>query len=123
MTQGLLRGRRVLLVEDEYFQAREAKALLEAAGAEVVGPTAHAGDVPALLANETIDAALIDINLGKGADFDLARTLRNAQVPFLFVTGYDGSAIPPDLLEVPRIEKPADERRVVAQLTQLLSAR
>ena len=35
---GELEGRRILLVEDEYFQALDTKRCLEDAGAEVIGP-------------------------------------------------------------------------------------
>lgn len=121
MRRKTLKGQNILLVEDEYYQAIETKHLLEDAGAKVVGPTAHAGDVAALLAENAVDAALIDINLGYGADFTVARSLRDADVPFMFVTGYDAASIPDDLATVPRLEKPVAEEHVLERLAALSS--
>ncbi|MBB5696139.1 response regulator [Muricoccus pecuniae] len=43
-----LRGRRILVVEDEYFIAEEVREALERAGAEVVGPVPEVGEAMAL---------------------------------------------------------------------------
>jgi len=115
-----LEGRRILIVEDEYFQAREIAAALTNAGAEVIGPTAHAEEVPDLVASGEIDAAMLDINLGQGASFDLARSIRDRPIPFLFLTGYDVSIIPDDLRGSMRLEKPVDQRYLVEQLAGLV---
>ena len=120
MTGGKLEGRTILLVEDEFFQAREMKALLERAGARVIGPTGHADEVPALLEAEHPDAALIDINLGLGADYRTAEALKQEGVPFAFLTGYDATAIPTELHAIPRLEKPANERQLIELLTTLV---
>jgi DNA-binding response OmpR family regulator len=118
-----LAGYSVLLLEDEYFQAMESSALLERAGARVVGPAASEKDVHWLLQSQSIDTAVLDINLGRGASFEAARRLRDASVPFLFVTGYDQSVIPADLIDVPRVEKPATAGRVIAELAGIVPPR
>ncbi|MGX7951580.1 response regulator [Tsuneonella sp. HG249] len=115
-----LQGRTILLVEDEYFQARDIKDALERRGATVVGPTGRAEDVPELLEGGTIDAALLDINLGAGPDFATADYLRQEGVPFAFLTGYDEGSIPSGLGRVPRLQKPANERMLVTLLAELL---
>ena len=56
---------------------------------------------------------ILDINLGRGASFDLARALHARSVPFLFSTGYDGSVIPAEFAHVPRLEKPVDIPRLL----------
>jgi hypothetical protein len=38
MSESTLKGRRVLIVEDDYFMADELRAEFQQAGAEVVGP-------------------------------------------------------------------------------------
>ena len=115
-----LRGRTILLVEDEYFQAMDTANWLERAGARVVGPTGFAEAVPAILASQAIDAAVVDINLGTGPDYEVARSLRDREVPFLFLTGYQRPALPDDLAAVPCLEKPANERKVVQLIEELL---
>jgi len=117
-----LEGRRILIVEDEYFQAREIALALTKAGANVIGPTARADEVPDLVASNEIDAAMLDINLGEGASFEVARSIRDRRIPFLFVTGYDVSIIPDDLAGLPRLEKPVDQQNLVQQLTELVGA-
>lgn len=122
MTEQMLRGRRILLVEDEYLQAMDTKRWLEEAGAEVVGPTGYADEVPALLRGSAIDAAVVDINLGKGANYSIAAMLQRNGVPFLFLTGYDDGSVPGEMAEVPRLSKPADERKVVEVVRRLIAA-
>lgn len=66
-----------------------------------------------------IDVALLDVDLGSGSTYDLARSLRARQIPFLFLTGYDGSIIPADLAGAPAITKPAAIEHVAHELARL----
>jgi len=118
---GPLGGRRVLIVEDEYFQAREIALALAKAGAEIVGPTAHADEVPGLIAAAPVDVAMLDINLGQGPSFEVARSIRDRNIPFLFLTGYDVSVIPEDLAVPPRLEKPVDQDVLIRRLVELVA--
>lgn len=120
MIDGKLEGRRILLVEDEYFQAREIKTILEQEGAKVLGPTGRAHEVPELLATARIDAAILDINLGAGPSYTTANLLQREGIPFAFLTGYDSESIPPELLAIPRVEKPANQRVLIDLLTDLI---
>lgn len=117
---GLLDGRSILLVEDAYHLAMDAKRALEGAGAEVVGPFAE--NAEAIAALETIhpDGAVIDINLGEGPSFDLARWLKARSTPFVFFTGYDEAAIPPEFADVVRLEKPVSDARLVRAVANQL---
>ena len=109
-----LGGRRVLLVEDEYFLADDlAKALAEL-GAEVVGPVASVDDALDLIeAGERIDAAVLDLNLGGEMSTRVADALEERGVPFVFATGYDAAAIPPRHAGVPRCEKPVSPEGIL----------
>ncbi|MEE4205340.1 MAG: response regulator [Erythrobacter sp.] len=117
-----LEGRRVLIVEDEYFQAREIAQTLAKAGADIIGPTAHADEVAGLLEGNAVDVAMLDINLGDGASFDVARSIRKRDIPFLFLTGYDVSIIPEDLCGQPRLEKPVNQAYLIERLVELVGA-
>jgi DNA-binding response OmpR family regulator len=116
----LLQGKRILVLEDDYYLARDEKALLESAGAAVVGPFGSGFGRAELPDKGEVDAALVDINLGSGPSFDAARALSDQEIPFVFVTGYDAGVIPEDLSHVQRIEKPVRERHVIEALTRLL---
>jgi CheY-like chemotaxis protein len=102
-----LSGRRVLIVEDEYFVADDLGRALTQLGAEVLGPVATREEAFELLsAGERIDLAVLDINLQGESVFPVADTLLEQGVPFLFATGYDQTAIPAQYQQVLRWEKP-----------------
>src|SRR3712207_5670272 len=103
---GALAYRRVLIVEDEYFLADDMAQVLRKYGAQVVGPVPSSEKALALLAEEPVDAAILDINLKGQMVFPVADALREQGVPFVFATGYDESAVPEAYKDVPRWEKP-----------------
>jgi len=106
-------GRRILIVEDLFLVAEELSDTLQDWGCEVSGPAARVGDALALVAHETLDGALLDVNLGDERCFPIAQALRERGVPFIFLTGYDmSSAFPPEFANVPRLPKPVDLKRL-----------
>lgn len=114
-----LRGRRVLVVEDEYLLAEDVGEELERQGATVVGPVPSVRDALALLASEPAPhAAILDINLGGEMAYPVADALRARGIPFVFATGYDAEAIPETYAGVPRIEKPVLLREITAALAK-----
>jgi len=123
MTDRPLSGYRIIILEDDYYQAEDSRQTLERAGAKVIAATASVPDLPALLADGRIDVALIDINLGRGMSLDFARELGAEGIPFVFLTGYDAGMLPDDLAGRPCLSKPADTARVIAMLARLASGR
>lgn len=120
MTDRTLSDRRIVIVEDDYYQAQDCRQILERAGATIIGISATVPDLANLLAEGPIDAALIDINLGAGHSFDFARKLDAAGVRFAFLTGYDASILPDDLAGSACFSKPADGTRLIAELVRLV---
>jgi CheY-like chemotaxis protein len=119
---GPLTGRRILVVEDEYFLADDLSRHFVSLGAEIVGPIAHLDDATEVLkADAAIDGALLDINLRSEMIFPLARLLQSRQVPFVFTTGYDRRSLGPEFRDVPVWEKPLDIPRLARSLTALMS--
>ena len=109
----MLAGRRIMVVEDSFLLATELKFILEEAGAAVIGPFATSRDAQQSLQRQVPDCAVLDVNLGGGASFDLARSLRGLGAAFLFFTGYDQRAIPAEFAGGPRLEKPVDAARLL----------
>ncbi|WP_027551621.1 response regulator [Bradyrhizobium sp. Cp5.3] len=104
-----LTGRRILVVEDEYFLADDIGKTLRALGAEVAGPVGHIEDAVGILhGGGILDAAVLDVNIRNETIYRVARELRARQVPFVFTTGYDKITIEPDFQDVPLWEKPID---------------
>ena len=101
-----LAGRRVLVAEDDYLIADALCQGLEAAGAEVVGPAPDVAAALALLAEGTVDAAVLDVNLGGEMAWPAADALLARGVRFVFATGYDASVIPARYAGVTCCEKP-----------------
>ena len=122
MTNSQLAGCSVLVVEDDYYLATDAQVALTRAGATVLGPSARSDESLTLIAQHRPDCAVIDINLGGGPSFDLAEALRARSVPFLFLTGYDASVIPPEFADVERLEKPVNVSRLISSVTGLCAA-
>ena len=115
-----LTGRRILVVEDDYYLAGDTAAALRGAGAIVLGPCPNEKAALERLASETPSHAVVDLNLGGGAPrFEIARALAERGVPYLFITGYDSEAMPAGFADVPRLEKPVEFRRLVEAVSQL----
>ena len=88
MTVTTLAGFRILVVEDEYYLADEARSILSGMGAEIIGPVPTIQQANAMLLNNAqIDGALLDVNLRGELVFDLADALQARGVPFAFATG------------------------------------
>ena len=59
-----LRGLRVLVVEDEFLVAMDLELMLQALGCEVVGPIGDLARAQRAAAEERLDVALLDVNIG-----------------------------------------------------------
>jgi DNA-binding response OmpR family regulator len=111
----------VLILEDEYLLATALADLVAAAGYSVVGPAASAARAQALMNEDGIDAALLDIRLGDDErSFELAARLQALRIPFAFVTAYSPSLFPLAFTQVPCLVKPPTGEGVAALLHRLL---
>lgn len=115
-----LSDHRVLVVEDEYYQADDLARTLKDAGAEIMGPCSTEEDARTALDGQRPDAVVLDINLGSGIVFKLAETLQSRGIPFVFFTGYDQVMIPEEFAHVERLEKPVEPLRIVAAISKVL---
>lgn len=90
----LFADRRILVVEDEYLLADECRKQLEKYGATVVGPTGSVRQALDMIAEQHIDAAILDVHLGGELVFPVADLLTQRGIAFVFATAYDPSIIP-----------------------------
>src|SRR5262245_1896498 len=115
-------GRRILVVEDEYFQADDMARLLRGLGAEVIGPVGEVQDALELLdGGKPVDMALLDINLKGEMVYPAADELRSRSIPFIFTSGYDRGPIPERYRDVPLLEKPIDDGAIRRTLHRLFA--
>ena len=96
---------------------------LKEEGAEIMGPFSSHQEALRALTQRTPNCAILDVNLGQGASFELADDLRARGVPFFFFTGYDREVIPSRFADVPRLEKPVDTPRLVAAAVAVCQGR
>jgi len=117
--------RRILIVEDEGLVALQLQADLELAGHTVVGPARSLAQGLHLAEHEHIDAALLDVSLGRDMSTPIADRLLARDIPFAFATGYaDARILPEHLRGMPRLNKPyasQDVRRIVDSLTSAIA--
>ena len=114
MSKALLLNRHILLVEDEYLIAWALQDGLQRSGAHVIGPAACVEDALALLENEPVDGAILDVSLGREKVFSVAEALAARGIPFVFATGY--SDLPLKWHHIPRFEKPVEAARAALAL-------
>ena len=88
-----LKGLRVLVVEDSWHVGTATKRLLQALGADVVGPVATAADAVRLISEHAPDVAVVDINLRDGERaHGLIDRLHAQGIRVVVTSGYDRSS-------------------------------
>jgi DNA-binding response OmpR family regulator len=119
----VLKGARILVVEDEMMAASMLEMVLDEAGCVVVGPAPSVAEAFALVEDGPVDAAVLDVNLGGEPVYPLADALAARRVPFIFVTG-DG--VPgvngARYVGVPVVQKPYDDEALVKIVANQLAA-
>lgn len=118
-----LAGKRILVVEDEYWLATEIAEALKDEGAKILGPVGSLAEAQRLLESDQPDCAVLDVNLRGEMAFPIAEQLQGAEVPFAIASGYDERALPPSLADVPRLQKPFEPRALRSLLPRLIAER
>lgn len=103
---------RILVVEDEFLIAQDIRRVLAAEGYEVLGPFAGLDPALSVVARDTMDGAVLDLNLRGELVFPLADQLQARGVPILFATGYERDVLPARFREYPVLQKPFRSRRL-----------
>lgn len=79
----------MLLVEDTWIIAQSYAGLLEPLDVTIVGPAARLADAQRLLAEHSVHAALVDMNLQGEYAYELVDALLERNIPTIIVTGYE----------------------------------
>ena len=102
-----LHGRRLLVVEDELAVATSLAAALEALGSTVVGPVPSVETaLEAIDGESSIDAAIVDVNLGGVMAYAVADRLLARDIPFVFTSGYGTDALRKRYPQIGNCQKP-----------------
>lgn len=118
-----LNGKRVLLVEDEPLVAMEMESELTSLGLEVIGPAMNIEKAKRMIAENAVDIALVDANLGGRSAEEIAACLTRRGIPFAFATGYGREGLPEQFRNAALLAKPFDLGRLMEIVSDLLSRR
>ena len=93
--------------------------MLSDLGCTVVGPAARINQALAMVEAETIDVAVLDVNLNGQMSYPIADALAARGVPFLFSTGYDKDRLHDGYRTVPVLQKPYHRAELEDTLAKL----
>src|SRR5438105_1083002 len=116
----MLRGARLLILEDDIILLMELESVLGDAGALAVVACATVAEALAAAEQESLDGAVLDWRLGGETAAPVARRLARLKIPFIFYTAQSGTA---DFREWPQsivVSKPARPREIVAALRNVM---
>jgi CheY-like chemotaxis protein len=93
--------------------------VLAQVGCIVIGPTATTESALALIEQEAVDCAILDVKLVDGQVFPVADTLAARGVPFVFATAYQADALG-KYARAPHIEKVYDRDELLEAIALML---
>lgn len=100
-----IRGLRILMVEDEMLLAMSLEDTLRRLGCEVV-KASRLHKALKLAETETIDGALLDVNLNGERVYPAAAALDRRDIPYVLMTGYGNDMLDTDYRGCPTLSKP-----------------
>ena len=104
--QDLLKGKRILLVEDSPVIAPFTCDILGDLGCVVVGTAPNMAAAREMVESEDFDAALMDVRIRGDRSFAICEMLDAKGVPFVFTSGYADWQLPEKWQDQPRLQKP-----------------
>jgi CheY-like chemotaxis protein len=113
-------GRDILVVEDEEMIASVIEEMLLDLGCHQIWLAGNAKDAQAVLAQHKPHAVILDVNLGGDSGYQLAQSLVDAKIPFIFATGYGRHGLPEQWSTRPIMQKPFKMETLQAVLGAVL---
>ena len=111
---------RCMIVEDQALIGMSLEASLEEAGFQVAGVFMSNAQALQWLEGDAPDIAVLDIMIKDGTSLEIARALKRLGVPFAVYSGLPPKAdCPPELQNVPWLEKPASREILLNVLGKL----
>jgi DNA-binding response OmpR family regulator len=114
---------RVLVVEDDMMIAMLLEDMLADLGYEAVGPCARLAEAVDKARQESLDAAILDVNLDGKPVWPVAEALAARGIPFLFATGYGETALGALWSDLPTLAKPFSRRDLERALARLVPSK
>jgi CheY-like chemotaxis protein len=116
-----MKGKRILVIEDEFLIGVEIESILKASGAKDVGSAATEEEALRQIEHGTWDAVVADANLNGRGIQRIAHILVERSIPLLVVTGYGLESLPPEVRQSPVLTKPFRASQLVGAISPLLT--
>jgi CheY-like chemotaxis protein len=113
-----LEGVRVLIIEDEALVAAHTAEMLQELGCIPAGIAPAVADALAMIDNEKIDCATLDVRLDNEISGHVAGALMSKGIPFVVCSAYPISL--PDFAHIPILEKPITKEQLKGGLERAL---
>lgn len=114
-----LAGKRILLVEDEYYSVKALITRLAAMEVVIAGASPSVDEALGMIASlPDLDGAILDINLGGEMVFPVADELERRGLPFVFATAYAPEIVPARHADKIVLRKPLDDEGLAVALSK-----
>lgn len=116
-------GLKVFVVEDEVLISMMLEDMLVDLGCEVVGPSINIDEALRVVQDNSIELAILDLNLNGVSAFPIADILQARKVPIIFSTGYGaGDTLQGTYKDFPTLSKPYDTDDLQQMLVKVTHA-
>lgn len=118
----LLKGARVLVVEDEAAISMLLEDMLLDFECEIVGPAARLTTALEMAQSESFTVAILDVNVAGEPIYPVAEAIAQRNLPFVFSTGYGGAGIREPFRDRPVVQKPFSQNDLKRTLIAAVAA-
>lgn len=115
-----LKGRRILILEENADVADLLAGMISSFGCEVLGPVEQVEDAMELISGVAVDAAILDVSIKGEISFVLADELRRKGTPYAFASGNKTPASIERYAPAPIITKPYARAYIFEVLRELI---
>jgi DNA-binding response OmpR family regulator len=114
-----LKGRRILILEEQPSIAMRLVAILQEAGCRISGPAEDVCEALNLIGRDTIDAAILDVKIAGNSTLPVARELARRSIPYVFTSGNKSRRLDQRCAPAKVITKPYSAEHIVEVLLAL----
>jgi DNA-binding NtrC family response regulator len=118
-----VRGKSILIVEDEFIIGMMLCQELARAGAIPFGPLSSVADAVKKIDGQVVDLVILDAKLAGGSGADLVASLKARGIPYVVVSGYEKASLPAGLRGVPFVAKPVSMPLLMEAIEAVTAAR
>jgi CheY-like chemotaxis protein len=117
---GALKGRRILILEEQPSIGMRLVTILREAGCRIAGPAEDICEALNLIDGDTIDAAILDVKIAGSSTLPVAQELARRNIPYVFTSGNKSRRLDQRCAPAKVITKPYSAEHIVEVLLGLM---